>query len=60
MKTGRLSVRSAGQPVNAAEAAVAAALAEAGAVIPEGLPTHAEEMAETGLDVLSVADAGSS
>jgi hypothetical protein len=60
MKTGWLSVRSAGQPVNAAEAAVAAALAEAGAVVPEGLPTHAEEMAETGLDVLSVADAGSS
>jgi hypothetical protein len=46
--------------VNAAEAAVAAALAEAGAVIAEGLPTHAQEMAETGLDVRPVADAGPS
>jgi hypothetical protein len=46
--------------VNAAEAAVAASLAEAGGVVPEGLPTHAQEMAETGLDVLSVADARSS
>jgi hypothetical protein len=46
--------------VNAAEAAVAAALAETGAVVPEGLPTHAQEMAETGLDVLPAAGAGTS
>jgi hypothetical protein len=46
--------------VNPAEAAVAAALGEAGAVVPEGLPTHAQEMAETGLDVLPVTDARSS
>jgi hypothetical protein len=45
--------------VNAAEAAVGASLAEAGAVVPEGLPTHAQEKAETGLDVLLMADAGS-
>jgi hypothetical protein len=27
-------------------------------VVPEGLPTHAQEMHETGLDVLPAADAG--
>ena len=30
------------------------------AAVPEGLPSHAQEMAESGLDVLPVADAGSS
>jgi hypothetical protein len=32
----------------------------AAAAVPEGLPSHAQEMAESGLDVLPVADAGSS
>ena len=45
--------------MNAAEAALAAALAEIGDVVPE-VPTHAQEMAETGLDVLPVTGARSS
>ena len=45
--------------MNAAEAAVAAALRETRAVVPE-LPTHGQEMSETGLDVLPVVDAGPS
>jgi hypothetical protein len=45
--------------VNAAEAAVATALAEMGDVAPE-VPTHGQEMAETGLDVLPVTGARSS
>jgi hypothetical protein len=45
--------------VNTAEAAVAAALAEMGDVVPD-VPTHAQEMRETGLDVPPVAGAGPS
>jgi hypothetical protein len=50
--------------VNAAEAAVLAAMREkreplgAAPVVPEGLPTHGQEMAQTGLDVPPVADDG--
>ena len=52
--------------MNAAEAAVLAAMREkreplgAAAAAPEGLPTHGDEMAETGLAVPCVADAGPS
>ena len=45
--------------MNTAEAAVAAALREMGDVVPD-VPTHAQEMHETGLDVLPVAGAGPS
>jgi hypothetical protein len=45
--------------VNTAEAAVAAALAEMGDLVPD-VPTHAQEMHETGLDISPVAGAGSS
>ena len=50
--------------MNTAEAAVQAAMREkreplgAAAAVPEGLPSHADEMAQTGLDVPWTADAG--
>jgi hypothetical protein len=45
--------------VNAAEAAAAAALAEIGDAVPE-VPTHGQEMGETGIAGADVANTGQS